>query len=46
MALEDEGNFERAEEEFIKAKKPQEAIDMYVHQRKWEAGEINRLVLK
>jgi intraflagellar transport protein 172 len=38
MALEDEGNFERAEEEFIKAKKPQEAIDMYVHQRKWEAA--------
>jgi len=38
MALEDEGNFERAEEEFIKAKKPQEAIDMYVHQRKWDAA--------
>lgn len=38
MALEDEGNFERAEEEFVKAKKPQEAIDMYVHQRKWDAA--------
>ncbi|GAB5360467.1 hypothetical protein AAMO2058_000630500 [Amorphochlora amoebiformis] len=36
LALEDEGHFERAEEEFIKANKPKEAIDMYSHQRKWE----------
>lgn len=27
MSLEDEGRFEKAEEEFIKAKKPKEAID-------------------
>ena len=30
MHLEDEGKFESAEAEFIKAKKPKEAIDMYV----------------
>lgn len=38
MALEDEGRFEKAEEEFIKAKKPKEAIDMYIHQQDFEAG--------
>jgi len=38
MALEDEGRFERAEEEFIKANKPKEAIDMYIHQQDFEAG--------
>lgn len=36
MALEDDGRFERAEEEFIKAKKPKEAIEMYLHQREWD----------
>lgn len=38
MALEDEGRFERAEEEFIKANKPKEAIDMYIHQQDFEQG--------
>ena len=36
MHLEDEGKFELAESEFIKAKKPKEAIDMWVHQQHWE----------
>jgi intraflagellar transport protein 172 len=36
MHLEDEGKFELAESEFIKAKKPKEAIDMYLHQQQWE----------
>lgn len=35
LALEDDEQFKQAEEEFIKAKKPKEAIDMYVHQRDW-----------
>lgn len=33
MHLEDVGFFKEAEEEFIKASHPKEAIDMYVHQR-------------
>jgi len=36
MHLEDEGKFEAAEHEFIKAKKPKEAIDMYLHQQQWD----------
>lgn len=35
MWLEDEGRFKEAEDEFIKAEKPKEAIDMYVHQQDW-----------
>jgi len=35
MYLEDEGRFDEAEKEFIKADKPKEAIDMYVHQQDW-----------
>jgi len=35
MYLEDEGRFEQAEKEFIKADKPKEAIDMYTHQQDW-----------
>jgi intraflagellar transport protein 172 len=35
MYLEDEGRFAEAEKEFIKADKPKEAIDMYVHQQDW-----------
>lgn len=35
LALEDDEQFKLAEEEFIQAKKPKEAIDMYVHQRDW-----------
>lgn len=35
LAFEDEERFEQAEREFLLAKKPKEAIDMYVHQRDW-----------
>jgi len=35
LALEDDEQFKLAEDEFIKASKPKEAIDMYVHQRDW-----------
>ena len=38
MFLEDEGRFKEAEDEFIKAEKPKEAIDMYVHQHEWNAA--------
>jgi intraflagellar transport protein 172 len=36
MFLEDEGRFGEAEQEFIKAKKPKEAVLMYVHNRDWD----------
>eukprot|EP01006_Ploeotia_vitrea_P029926 TRINITY_DN62385_c0_g1_i1.p1 TRINITY_DN62385_c0_g1~~TRINITY_DN62385_c0_g1_i1.p1 ORF type:complete len:993 (-),score=166.06 TRINITY_DN62385_c0_g1_i1:1161-4139(-) len=35
MYLEDEGRFKEAEESFVKANKPKEAIDMYIHQHDW-----------
>lgn len=35
LFLEDEEKFADAEAEFIKANKPKEAIDMYVHQQDW-----------
>lgn len=35
LALEDDEQFKLAEDEFIQAKKPKEAIDMYIHQRNW-----------
>lgn len=35
LFLEDDERFEDAEVEFIKANKPKEAIDMYVHQQDW-----------
>ena len=35
LYLEDEGHFKEAEEEFIKAKQPKEAIDMYIHTHMW-----------
>ena len=38
MALEDEGKFAKAEEEFIAARKPKEAIDMHCHQHDWAAA--------
>lgn len=38
LALEDNEEFKAAEDEFIAAKKPKEAIDMYVHQRDWTSG--------
>jgi len=38
LALEDSEQFKLAEDEFIKAGKPKEAIDMYVHQRDWTSA--------
>lgn len=38
LALEDDERFKEAEEEFVKANKPREAIEMYVHQHDWEAA--------
>lgn len=38
LFLEDEGRFKEAEEEFISAGKPKEAIDMYVHQTDWTSA--------
>uniref|UniRef100_A0A7S2Q9T2 Intraflagellar transport protein n=1 Tax=Zooxanthella nutricula TaxID=1333877 RepID=A0A7S2Q9T2_9DINO len=38
LALEDDENYRLAEEEFIKASKPKEAIDMYIHQRDWTSA--------
>jgi intraflagellar transport protein 172 len=35
MSLEDAGRFDKAEEEFFKAGKPKEAVDMYIHQHEW-----------
>jgi len=35
MYLEDEGRFKEAEDSFVKANKPKEAIDMYIHQHDW-----------
>ena len=39
MALEDEGKFKEAEVQFIKAKKPKEAVLMYVHNQDWESAQ-------
>jgi intraflagellar transport protein 172 len=36
MYLEDEGRFQEAEQEFLKAKKPREAVLMYVHNKDWD----------
>jgi intraflagellar transport protein 172 len=38
LALEDDEQFKLAEEEFIQANKPKEAIDMYIHQRDWASA--------
>ncbi|XP_023169799.2 intraflagellar transport protein 172 homolog [Drosophila hydei] len=38
MSLEDEGKFEEAEAEFLKAHKPKEAILMYQHAGDWKAA--------
>nr|CAH8871752.1 unnamed protein product [Trichobilharzia regenti] len=38
MFLEDEGKFIEAEEEFIKAGKPREAVLMYVHNQDWDSA--------
>ncbi|XP_043365854.1 intraflagellar transport protein 172 homolog isoform X3 [Dermochelys coriacea] len=39
MFLEDEGKFEEAEAEFIKAGKPKEAVLMFVHSQNWDAAQ-------
>mmetsp|Transcript_22613 Transcript_22613/g.70776 ORF Transcript_22613/g.70776 Transcript_22613/m.70776 type:complete len:1626 (+) Transcript_22613:579-5456(+) len=36
LYLEDEEKYREAEAEFIKASKPREAIDMYIHQQAWD----------
>ena len=38
LLLEDEGRFKEAESEFISARKPREAIDMYLHQQDWNSA--------
>merc|ERR1719454_2850529 len=38
LALEDDEQFKLAEDEFIQAGKPKEAIDMYIHQRDWTSA--------
>uniref|UniRef100_A0A2K5EYN7 Intraflagellar transport protein 172 homolog n=1 Tax=Aotus nancymaae TaxID=37293 RepID=A0A2K5EYN7_AOTNA len=39
LYLEDEGKFEEAEAEFIRAGKPKEAVLMFVHNQNWEAAQ-------
>uniref|UniRef100_A0A8C9QX79 Intraflagellar transport protein 172 homolog n=1 Tax=Scleropages formosus TaxID=113540 RepID=A0A8C9QX79_SCLFO len=39
MYLEDEGKFSEAETEFIKAGKPKEAVQMYVHNQDWASAQ-------
>ena len=36
LYLEDEERFGEAESEFIRANKPREAVEMYIHQHEWE----------
>ena len=38
MYLEDEGDFTKAEEHFVRAVKPREAIDMWLHQQEFAAA--------
>ena len=38
LHLEDENRFKEAEEEFIKANKPKEAINMYEHKQDWNSA--------
>ena len=39
MALEDEGKFNDAEAQFIKGKRPKEAVLMYVHNQDWDSAQ-------
>ncbi|XP_026675781.1 intraflagellar transport protein 172 homolog [Diaphorina citri] len=39
LVLEDNGQFNEAETQFIKANKPKEAISMYIHNQDWENAE-------
>lgn len=38
LFLEDDERFKEAEAEFVKAGKPKEAIDMYLHQQDWDSA--------
>lgn len=38
LHLEDQGRFQEAEREFVAAGKPKEAIEMYVHDKMWDAA--------
>lgn len=38
MAAEDQGDFSAAEQYFLQAEKPREAIDMHVHNKEWDAA--------
>ena len=40
LFLEDEEKFDEAKDEFIKAGKPREAIDMYIHQQDWNSATL------
>ena len=39
LYLEDEGKFDEAEEEFVAAGKPKEAVLMHVHQQNWDSAQ-------
>ncbi|XP_012943117.1 intraflagellar transport protein 172 homolog isoform X1 [Aplysia californica] len=39
MFLEDEGKFPEAEQEFVKAQRPKEAVLMYVHNQDWDSAQ-------
>lgn len=39
IALEDEGRLPEAEREFLRAGKPMEAVQMYIHNKNYEAAE-------
>ena len=39
MALEDDGKFKEAEQHFVKAKKPKEAVLMFVHNQDWDSAQ-------
>ena len=36
LHLEDEERYKEAEDEFVKANKPREAVEMYIHQQDWD----------
>ena len=39
LSLSSQGKFAEAEEEFIRAGKPKEAVLMYVHQQDWDSAQ-------
>ncbi|KAA0161786.1 hypothetical protein FNF31_03572 [Cafeteria roenbergensis] len=38
LQLEDDGQFEEAEAEFISAQRPREAVEMHLHQKAWDSA--------